>query len=278
MDRIDSMPDTPPVILESDGATAIVVLNRPAQRNALNQPLRDALADAIARVRDDPAVKAVVLTAAGGHFCAGGDIRSGLDTRGDVFEGRDRMLRSHRWFEQLVDLEKPVIAAVDGSAFGAGLSLALAADFVLASSAAQFCSAFVRLGYVPDMGAMYLLPRAIGLSRAKAMVFTGRVMHAAEALETGLVHQVCEGDVLQQALTLARTFRTAPTQAIGLAKSVMNQAFEADRRSVLAQEAMAQAICRESAFHNEAVRRFLAKEPPVYAWSEPAPVTKASHG
>jgi 2-(1,2-epoxy-1,2-dihydrophenyl)acetyl-CoA isomerase len=272
------MPDAPPVILDFDGATAVVVLNRPNRRNALNQALRDALADAIARVRDDPAVKAVVLSGAGGHFCAGGDIRSGLDTRGDVFEGRDRMLRSHRWFEQLLDLEKPVIAAVDGNAFGAGLSLALAADFILASSKAQFCSAFVRLGYVPDMGAMYLLPRAIGLPRAKSMVFTGRVMQAAEAFESGLLHEVCEGDVLQQALALARTFHTAPIQAIGLAKSVMNQAFEADRRSVLAQEAMAQAICRESAFHNEAVRRFLAKEPPMYAWSELAPMTKVSHG
>ena len=278
MDHTDCTPDAPPLVLEFDGATAILMLNRPGQRNALDQPLRDALADAVVRVRDDPEVKAVVLAGAGGHFCAGGDIRSGLDTRGDVFEGRDRMLKSHRWFEQLVDLEKPVIAAIEGSAFGAGLSLALAADFVLANSGALFCSAFVRLGYVPDMGAMYLLPRAVGLSRAKAMVFTGQVVPSAEALASGLVHQICEGDVLQQAQALARTFHAAPTQAIGLAKSVMNQAFEADRRSVLALEAMAQAICRESAFHNEAVRRFLAKEQPLYAWSEPAPVTKVSHG
>jgi enoyl-CoA hydratase/carnithine racemase len=277
MGRADCPPDAPPVVVKIDGATAVLVLNRPGQRNALNQPLRDALADAIARVRDDPEVKAVVLAGAGGHFCAGGDIRSGLDTRGDVFEGRERMLRSHRWFEQLVDLEKPVIAAVEGSAFGAGLSLALAADFVLASSEAQFCSAFVRLGYVPDMGAMYLLPRAVGLSRAKAMVFTGRIVRSAEALASGLIHELCDGDVLQHALALARTFHTAPTQAVGLAKSVMNQAFEADRKSLLALEAMAQAICRESGFHNEAVRRFLAKEPPMYAWSEPGAM-KASHG
>jgi enoyl-CoA hydratase/carnithine racemase len=275
MDRTDY---APAVVLEAEGPTAILALNRPSQRNALNQQLRDALADAIARVRDDPAVKAVVLTGAGGHFCAGGDIRSGLETRGDVFEGRERMLKSHRWFEQILDLEKPVIAAVEGSAFGAGLSLALAADFVLASPAAQFCCAFVRLGYVPDMGAMYLLPRAVGLSRAKAMVFTGRVVQADEALASGLVHQVCEGDVLQHALALARSFHTAPTQALGLAKSVMNQAFEADRKHVLALEAMAQAICRESLFHNEAVRRFLAKEQPVYAWSEPAVETKGLHG
>lgn len=260
----------PALLVDRMGPTAVLTLNRPDQRNALDLDLRAALAAAVADVRDDPAVRAVVLTGAGGHFCAGGDIKamSSADGKRDIFEGRERIRKIHRWFDELVDLEKPVIAAVDGVAFGAGLSMALAADFVLASPRAKFCSVFARLGYAPDMGAMYLLPRAIGLARAKDMVFSARVVDAAEALAIGLAQQVVEGDVRQAALDYAARFHTAPTEALGLVKGVMNHAFESDRRSVYAQEAMAQAMCRESAFHQEAARRFLAKEPPLYQWAD----------
>lgn len=158
------------------GACAVLTLNRPAARNALDMDLRNALAKALPEIRDDATVRAVVLTGAGGHFCAGGDIRAIAAGQGnaDVFEGRNRILSMQRWFDGLVDLEKPVIAAVDGVAFGAGLSLALAADFVLASPRATFCAVFARLGYVPDLGGMYLLPRAVGLARAKALAFSAR--------------------------------------------------------------------------------------------------------
>lgn len=257
--------------IERDGATAVLVMNRPDQRNALDLAMREAFAGAVAEVRDDPAVRAVVLTGAGGHFCAGGDIKTVAQSQGagrDIFEGRERIRKLHRWFDELVDLEKPVIAAVDGVAFGAGLSLALAADFVLASQRAKFCSVFARLGYVPDMGAMYLLPRAIGLARAKDLVFSARVVEAPEALAIGLAQQVCEGDVLDAALAFARRFHDAPTESLGIVKNVMNHAFESERRTVYAQEAMAQAMCRESGFHQEAMRRFLAKEAPVYQWPE----------
>jgi 2-(1,2-epoxy-1,2-dihydrophenyl)acetyl-CoA isomerase len=260
--------------IERVGATAVLTMNRPQARNALDLSMREAFAGAVAEVRDDPAVRAVVLTGAGGHFCAGGDVKAiaeGGQGGRDIYEGRERIRRIHRWFDELVDLEKPVIAAVDGVAFGAGLSIALAADFVIASPRAKFCAVFARLGYVPDMGAMYLLPRAIGLARAKDLVFSARVVEAQEALELGLVQQVCTGDLLQSALDFAQRFAHAPTEAIGLAKGVMNHAFESERRSVYAQEAMAQAMARESAFHQEAVRRFVAKEAPLYQWPETKP-------
>lgn len=256
------------------GATAVLTMNRPDQRNALDPDMREAFASAVAEVRDDVTVRAVVVTGAGGHFCAGGDIKAmagRLGEKRDIFEGRERIRKILRWFDELVDLEKPVIAAVDGVAFGAGLSLALCADFVLASPSAKFCCVFARVGYVPDMGAMYLLPRAIGLPRAKDLVFTGRVLDAYEAKEIGLVQNVVEGDLLQSALDFAERFHTAPTAALGIAKSVMNHAFESERRSVYAQEAMAQAMCRESDFHNEAVRRFLGKEAPLYQWPDVKP-------
>jgi enoyl-CoA hydratase/carnithine racemase len=153
-------------------------------------------------------------------------------------------------------------------AFGAGLSLALAADFVLASPRARFCSVFARLGFVPDAGGMYLLPRAIGLARAKDMVFSARVVEAQEALAIGLVQRLCEGEVLQAALAHAQRFQQAPTAAIGIAKTVMNHAFESERREVYAQEALAQALCLQSEFYQEAARRFVDKQPPLYQWPE----------
>lgn len=179
--------------VERVGATAVLTMSRPDQRNALDASMSDAFAAAVAELRDDTSVRAVVLTGAGNNFCAGGDvkgIRRSSSAADPVFAGRDRMRSLQRWFDDLVDLEKPVIAAVDGAAFGAGLSLALAADFIIASASARFCSVFARLGFVPDAGGMYLLPRAIGLARAKDMVFSARVVSAQEALDIGLVQQV----------------------------------------------------------------------------------------
>lgn len=259
------------LLIERYGGTAVLTMNRPEQRNALDPALRRAFAGAMAQVRDDPGVKAVVLTGASGHFCAGGDVKAmGPTPEGQdpVFGGRQRLQALHRWFDELVDLEKPVIAAVDGVAFGAGLSLALAADFVIATPRARFCSVFARLGFVPDAGAMYLLPRAVGLARAKEMVFSARVVEAQEALAIGLAQQLCEGDVLQAALALAQRFDAAPTAAIGIAKGVMNRAYESDRQQVYAQEGLAQALCLQSGFFTEAARRFRAKEPPLYQWPE----------
>lgn len=253
------------------GSVAVLTMNRPAARNALDLELREAFADAIPRLRDDAQVRAIVLTGAGGHFCAGGDIRALGGGQGgtDVFEGRSRILSMQRWFDELVDIEKPVIAAVDGCAYGAGLSLALAADFVLASPRASFCAVFARIGYVPDLGSMYLLPRAVGLSRAKELAFSARVVHAPEAVALGIAQRVVDtGDVLDAAIALAQRFEHAPAGALGIVKSVMNHAYESDRRTVYMQEAMAQSLCRESAFHQEAARRFLDKQPPLYQWPQ----------
>jgi enoyl-CoA hydratase/carnithine racemase len=246
--------------LSRHGATAVLALNRPAQRNALDDSLRNALANAIGEVRADASVRSVVLTGNGGHFCAGGDIKAmqqtaaGQDDLG--FRTRERMQQLQRWFDELVDLEKPVIAAVDGVAFGAGLSLALAADFVLAAPGARFCAVFARIGLVPDAGAMYLLPRQVGLARAKELVFSAREVNAAEAQRIGLVHHLVEGDLMAAALSFAGQFNESATQAIGMAKAVMNRAFESQRDGVYAQEALAQAICRQSRFHATALDAF----------------------
>jgi len=251
------------------GATAVLTMDRPDQRNALSTDMREAFSRALPELRDDNGVKAVVLTGAGGHFCAGGDIKAMTEAHAqglDAFEGRERIRKIHRWYDTLVDLEKPVISAVDGAAFGAGLSLALCADYAIASRRATFCAVFARIGFVPDMLGMYLLPRAVGLARAKELVFTARVCAADEALRLGLVQAVCDGDPLEQALIMAERFHAAPTQALGLAKTIMNRSYESTREDVYAQEAMAQAICRDSAYHREAARRFVEKQPLAYKW------------
>jgi 2-(1,2-epoxy-1,2-dihydrophenyl)acetyl-CoA isomerase len=252
--------------LERVGATAVLTMNRPEQRNALDLALREAFENAIAELRDDAAVKAVVLTGAGGHFCAGGDVKAMGEGQSDPMQTHASLSKLHRWVEALVDLEKPVIAAVDGVAFGAGLSLALAADFVLATPRARFCCVFARIGLVPDAAAMYLLPRAVGLNRAKELVFSARVVEAEEAQRIGIVQEVCVGDVREAALALAERFHAAPTQALGLAKGILNRAFESERSEVLRQESLAQAVLRGSGYHREAVRRFNAKEAPLYQW------------
>ena len=148
---------------ERHGATLLLTLSRPATRNAFTPEIREGLAAGIARVRADASIRALVITGSGGHFCAGGDLRGiAAATRDPATDGatwRARMQGTQRWIHDLLTLDRPVIAAVDGAAYGAGFSLALAADVVLATPAARFCLSFMKLGLVPDCGAFHTLPR-----------------------------------------------------------------------------------------------------------------------
>ena len=257
-----------PVLTTVQDGIGTITLNRPEARNALNQAMRPALAAAVTQMRDDASVHAVILTGAGGAFCSGGDISAMLDTSRTGLAFRAGMRELHQWFPELVNMEKPVIAAVDGPAFGAGLSLALAADFVLATRRAKFCAVFGRIGLVPDLGALHLLPRIVGLQKAKELVFTARTVEAEEAKQLGMVYDIVEdGAALTQAAqALARRFGEASTAAIGMAKTLMNQSFESDARTLAEMESYAQSMCRGSPYHQEAIRRFKAKEPLRFDW------------
>lgn len=262
----------PPVLTSVQDGVGTITLNRPEARNALNQAMRPALAAAIAQMRDDKEVYAVILTGAGGAFCSGGDISAMLDTSRTGLTFRAGMRELHQWFPELVNLEKPVIAAVDGPAFGAGLSLALSADFVLATRRARFCAVFGRIGLIPDLGALHLLPRIVGMQKAKELVFTARTVEVEEARQLGMVYDVVEdGAALQQAAqALARRFGEASTAAIGMAKTIMNQSFESDARTIAELESYGQAMARGSAYHQEAVQRFKNKEPLRFDWDRKA--------
>jgi 2-(1,2-epoxy-1,2-dihydrophenyl)acetyl-CoA isomerase len=162
------------VLRERHGATLVIRINRPDRRNAFDLEVREGIAQAVYEARDDDSVRAVIITGVDGIFCAGGDLKSLSEAKRPVFKDRDRIRRLHTWFRELVNLEKPVIAAVDGPAFGAGFNLALACDFVLATPRARFCAVFGRIGLVPDLGGFFLLPRIVGLQRAKDLVFSAR--------------------------------------------------------------------------------------------------------
>ncbi len=266
------MSDDNPILTDVQGGVGTITLNRPETRNALSQAMRPALAAAIGRMRDDAQVHTVILQGAGGAFCSGGDIGQMLDPAQTGLPWRDRIRQLHHWFPALENLEKPVIAAVDGPAFGAGLSLALAADFVLATRRASFCAVFGRIGLVPDLGAMHLLPRIVGRQKAKELVFTARSFGAEEAQSLGIVYQVvADAEALQAAaLDLARRFGEASTAAIGMAKTIMNRAFEQDAAALAEMEAYAQTMCRGSAYHQDAVQRFRDRQPLRFDWNRDA--------
>lgn len=261
---------TSPVTLLRRGSTLIVTLNRPERRNALDLDMRQSLAEAVFIARDTEDVKAVVLTGAGGSFCAGGDLKSLSEQARTVHACRDRIRRLHPWFRELVNLEKPVIAAVEGVAFGAGFHLALASDFVIASTDARFCAVFARIGLVPDLGGLYLLPRIVGLQRAKELVFTAREVGAKEALALGIAYAVFPGGkVLDEALAMAARFAGAPTQALGMAKNVLNRSFNLDQDTLAELESYAQALSMHTEYHRDAVGRFLDKKPLAFNWDKP---------
>ncbi|MCL6560335.1 MAG: enoyl-CoA hydratase [Firmicutes bacterium] len=241
----------------------IIYLNQPESRNALSLQMRDELRLALESWAVDAGIKAIIIGGRGTAFCAGGDLR----TMGNFkpAQGRNRMQAVHRLIMTLRNLEKPVVAAVNGPAFGAGWSLALACDMVVASEKASFSMAFVKVGLVPDCGCMYLLPRLIGLFKAKELMMTGRVMDVTEAVNLGLVNKVVPPDqLLDTAMEMARELAQGPPLAIGLLKSIVNRAQEIDFLTLLEEEALVQDLCFQTEDHREGIRTFFQKGKPRF--------------
>lgn len=256
-------------IFEVRDGVGLLTLNRPAQRNALSREMmREDLPGLVERIGGDDSIRAVVITGAGGAFCAGADVkRMGAASPMSHAERTENLRAILGWVYDLVDLPKPVIAAVDGVAYGGGFSLALAADFILATPRARFCMVFGRIGLIPDMGAAYLLPRRIGLARAKELAFTARSITAKEAQELGIVLALHPPEaLLGEATGMARRLARGSAVALREAKRLLNASPDSDRAAMIEAELQAQSACRQTAFHEEAVRRFAAKEPPLYDW------------
>jgi 2-(1,2-epoxy-1,2-dihydrophenyl)acetyl-CoA isomerase len=250
------------VLRERHGATLVIRLNRPERRNAFDLEVRQGIAEAVYEARDDDTVRAVIITGTGDVFCAGGDLKSLSEAKRPMFKDRDRIRRLPPWFRELVNLEKPVIAAVNGPAFGAGFNLALACDFIIGTPTTRFCAVFGRIGLVPDLGGFFLLPRILGLQRAKDLVFSAREVDAEEALRLGILFRIVEQDSLMpEALALAERYHHASTDALGIAKNILNRSFNLDQDTLAELEASAQALALHTAYHDEAVANFLNKRP-----------------
>ncbi len=250
---------------EQQGATAILTLDDAPVRNALSPEMRVEVAEVVERVRTDAAIRALVITGANGHFCSGGDLRNiasvGLDNGG----WRDRLHLLHDWLAKLLSLDKPVVCAVDGAAYGAGFGLALAGDFVVATPRARMSVSFLKVGLVPDCGIFYTLPRVVGPQRARELMLSAREVKADEALRLGIAMELVEPDqLLPRALALARSFEGASPMAVSLIKRAC--ASTGDLVGQLNLEADAQALAMGSPEHKSAIQDFLQKRPSRFSW------------
>ncbi len=246
-----------------------ITLNRPDAMNALTWDQRERIIALLADASADPATRAVVLTATGKGFCAGADLRSGgaAATTDRVAGDVARMIRlgAQRLVTAVLDCEKPVIAAVNGTAAGIGAHLALACDLVIAAEPARFIEVFVRRGLVPDGAGAYLLPRLLGPQKAKELMFFGDAVPAAEAARLGLVNKVVPADELEAAAReWAERLAQGPTRALALTKQLVNASLDGDRATALAAEATAQELNMTTADANEGVASFVERRTPKY--------------
>lgn len=246
----------------------VLTLNMPEQRNVLDLVMRLEIQDVLLNIREKCDIRALVLTGAGGAFCAGGDLKS-LQEAPSGAARRERVRRTHIWIEELVNLEVPVIAAVDGVAFGGGFSFVLAADFVFCTPRARFSAVFLRAGLIPDLGCLYLLPRLVGLQKAKDLLFTARIVEPEEMQQLGLVYEIVEqGSVVATARAFAERFLDAPRMALGITKNILNQSLHSDHWAISELESMGQALCADSDYYRAATTRFLQKKPALFAWEK----------
>lgn len=260
--------DQPDLIYSLEGGIARVTLNRPAAGNSLTPDQRNQIVDLFQGFSDDLNVRVVVLTAAGTrHFCTGADLRVSKvpdspkpagapeSTLFDV--GRNIKRGAQRLISAVMDCEKPVICAVNGTAAGIGVHLALACDMIVAADNAKFIEVFTRRGISPDGGGAYLLPRLIGLNKAKELVFLADDLRAEEAERIGLINRVVPADQLAAAADdWAQRLAVAPTKAISLAKALLNRSLDSSRNAAFDDEAWAQDLASTTADFHEGVNAF----------------------
>jgi enoyl-CoA hydratase/carnithine racemase len=241
------------------GATAILTLNFPERRNALSMAMRGELADAVEAIEADAGVRAVVITGGGGVFSAGGDI-SGMNVT-DFASGRERFRLTHRLVRLIIGSAKPFIAAVEGYAFGAGLSLALCCDTIVAGETAKFNASFGKVGLVGDFGLPHTLPRRVGEGRARQILLYGETVGAVRAEQIGMIdHVVPEGGALEAALARAALFANAAPLPVAMTKSFLAEGLA----DALEWERNAQSTLFLTADHAEGKAAFLEKRPPVF--------------
>ena len=248
-----------------DGGVLTITLNRPEVLNAFNASMHEALRAALGEA-EDASVRAVVLTGAGRGFCVGQDLTEFREAAGDI--GRRLRDNYHPNILAIRALEKPVIAAVNGAAAGAGLSFACACDIRLASDAASFVPAFINVGLVPDSGGTYFVVELLGYARAFEWMTSGRKLTASEALEWGVVSEVVEGDGLAaRAGEIAARYAAMPTRGVGMTKRLFSDAARNRLEDQLELEAELQTAATQTNDFREGVAAFLEKRKPEFTGS-----------
>jgi 2-(1,2-epoxy-1,2-dihydrophenyl)acetyl-CoA isomerase len=254
------------VELDRDGEVAIVTLNAPDRRNAVSLEARRLLLQALQECAGDPACRSIVLTGAGGHFCSGGEVKptEGADSGPDPMRTRRNIGVLHDVVRLLAAGPKPTVAAVNGGAYGAGLSLAAACDHVVATPSARFCASFGKIGLIADAGLMWSLPNRVGMTAARNLLLTGRVISADEALRLGLVDEAAEeSDLLTTAVRAAQGLSKLAPLAVAAMRHILANA-RSSLESVIAAETAMQPMLTLTEDYVEGRAAFKDRRPPRF--------------
>ncbi|MDO7836366.1 enoyl-CoA hydratase/isomerase family protein [Sphingobium sp. HBC34] len=250
------------VLVAIDNGIATVTLNDPPKRNAFSKRMREELIEVFSELNETPECRAIVLTGADGTFCSGGDI-SEMETRTQMV-ARSRLVVTTDLARLMLTGPKPIIAAVEGAAMGAGLTIASACDYCVTASNARLCFAFARVGLLPDTSAFWIVPRRVGLAKAQELFSLARTFDAAEAHRINLVNEVVEpGTALARARAVAAEYAAMPPVTTAILRGVFAQGF-ASLESAIQFELVAQPLMQKTADHAEAVAAFRGKRKPSF--------------
>ena len=252
------------VLMHKDNGVGYITLNRPDKYNSFNREMAMELQEALDDCANDDEVRCIYITGAGKGFCSGQDLAEATNPTPEEFE---RLVAEHynATILRIRNVEKPVVAAVNGVAAGAGANIALACDIVLAAAGASFIQAFSKIGLIPDSGGTYFLPRLVGMQRAAALMMTGEKVMAADAVAMGMIYKSFPDEVFEaEAKKMATMLAQMPTRGIGLTKRLLNSTFNHSIEGQLDMEMRTQVIAGSTHDFKEGVQAFLEKRKPVF--------------
>ncbi|SDZ36125.1 2-(1,2-epoxy-1,2-dihydrophenyl)acetyl-CoA isomerase [Proteiniborus ethanoligenes] len=252
------------VIVQIQNAIAKITLNRPASFNSFNNELVNDLLEALKEVKSNDEVRVAILTGNGKAFSAGGDLFY-LEQLNNPIEARNFIAKAGELATFIMNIEKPIIAMVNGVAAGAGFNIALACDIIYCSKAAKFTQSFVKVGLVPDCGGLFLLPRVVGLHKAKELMFTADIIDAERAFKMDIVNCVLEENELEEATyKFAQRLADSAPVALGSMKKILNKTYELSLESITEIESNIQTVCMQTIDHKEGVAAFKEKRKPNF--------------
>ena len=253
-----------PILFSIENGIAFITLNRADKLNSFNREMALLLQDILDTCAGSPDVRCIYISGAGKGFCAGQDLSEIVDPNGP---GMQKILSEHYnpIITRIRNIAKPIVAAVNGVAAGAGANIALACDIVVAAESASFIQIFSKIGLIPDSGGTYILPRLVGFQRASALMMLGDKVSANDALQMGMLYKVFADDIFkQESLTIAATLSKMPTKALGYIKHTLNQSASSSLNSQLLREDEYQQKAAATNDFKEGVQAFLEKRAPVF--------------